>query len=705
MAAGNEVYKALKDYFGFDSFRSHQEAIINSVLSGNDNLVIMPTGGGKSICYQLPAILLPGLTLVISPLIALMKDQVDGLHANGISAAFLNSTQSASEQDELFKKIRDKKIKLLYVAPESLGNIDPLLSMTELSLIAVDEAHCISSWGHDFRPSYTQLGYLKNRYPGTPVIGLTATADKATREDIVQQLNIPNAQRYISSFNRQNLSLEVRPANERFKQILTFIDDHPDECGIIYCLSRKSTENLAAKLNDAGLSAACYHAGLDPLQRAKVQDNFVNDKIKIICATIAFGMGIDKSNVRWVIHYNLPKNIESYYQEIGRAGRDGLPSDTLLFHSYGDVLQLRKFAENTGNSEVQLAKIDRVKQYTDALTCRRKILLGYFGEYMEENCGNCDICTNPPKFTDGTIIAQKALSCVARIAQKEPIGTIIDILRGSHNQAVMEGGYDNIKTYGVGKDISWSDWQHYLIELINIGYLEIAFHEKNHIKLTDRSNQVLFNGEKVALSLPQEKSKQSVPAKAAKSSVSKSGGLFEKLKALRLQISQEEDIPAYLVFSDATLREIEQVRPQTDEEFMQINGVGKRKLDAYGYAFIKEVISFQKEKKAGKPKKKDATYQKTFDLYKQGMTVEEIAKERQLNSTTIFSHLAKLYSDGKDVDLFRFVDKRDLDSVREARETLKEPDKLKPYYDHFNGSMDYWTIRLCLTLLETTATP
>ncbi len=447
----------LKEYFGYDSFRPLQKTIVDSVFEGKDNLVIMPTGGGKSICYQLPAILLPQITLVISPLIALMKDQVDGLTANGVPAAFLNSSQTESEQQEIFKQIDTNHLKLLYVAPESLQVIDRFLSDGKVSLIAIDEAHCISSWGHDFRPAYTQLGYLKNRFPSTPLIALTATADKATRKDICNQLNIPNAKKHIASFDRKNLSLDVRPGIKRFEQIQDFIENRKNESGIIYCLSRKTTEEIAAKLKASGIKAEAYHAGIGHDERTKIQDDFINDTKQIICATIAFGMGIDKSNIRWVIHYNMPKNLEGYYQEIGRAGRDGLPSDTMLFHSYADVLQLQKFASNSGNEDVQLAKLDRMKQYSEALTCRRKILLSYFGELKQEDCGNCDICRNPPKFFDGTILAQKALSCIYRLKGKEPITVIIDVLRGAQNEAVLEKNYNQLSTYGIGRDISWRD--------------------------------------------------------------------------------------------------------------------------------------------------------------------------------------------------------------------------------------------------------
>ncbi len=702
MPEQQRILETLKEYFGYDTFRPLQQEIINSIFEGNDNLVIMPTGGGKSICYQLPAILLPGITLVISPLIALMKDQVDGLLANGITAAFVNSSQNQNEQQKIYQKLLDKEIKLLYVAPESLSFLDTILSQIELDLIAIDEAHCISAWGHDFRPAYTQLGYLKNRFPETSLIALTATADKATRQDICDQLNIPNATQHLASFDRKNLNLEVRPGNKRIEQIFNFLSDKPNESGIIYCLSRKTTETLADKLRGKGFEAEAYHAGIDHQKRSQVQEDFINDTTQIVCATIAFGMGIDKSNVRWVIHYNLPKNIEGYYQEIGRSGRDGLPAATLLFHSYADVVQLQKFADMSGNKEVQLAKLDRMKQYADSLSCRRKILLSYFGELIEEDCGNCDVCKNPPTFIDGTIIAQKALSTVARIKEQEPIGTIIDVLRGAQNAAVYDKGYQDLKTYGIGSDIAWRDWQQYIIQLINLGYLEIAFHQNNKLKLTSLSRKVLFENEKVSLAHLSafEKAKEVIIQSIDKGAAP---DLFEKLRLLRLELAREAGIPAYQIFSDATLKEMEKFRPKTDEEFMQINGVGRQKMQNYGHQFIKAIIGFS-EKKAKKKKKKNTakgnTLLETLELYKNGLSIEEIAAERQLAASTVFTHIMKLYESGETIDLKQFVNKEDVNAVKEARETLEHPDTLKPYFEHFEQALDYDTIKLALAILK-----
>lgn len=692
------LYNTLKENFGFEKFRPNQEDIINCVLSGKDTLAIMPTGGGKSICFQLPALLFPGITIVISPLIALMKDQVDSLKANGIEACFINSSQTENERQFFIERLQSNFIKLVYIAPESLSFLDNIFNSLAISLIAIDEAHCISAWGHDFRPAYTNLGYLKNRFPSTPILALTATADKATRKDISDQLNLMHPTIFVASFDRKNLSLEVRPALDRVKQIIDFIKEKPNEAGIVYCLSRKTTEELAEKLQKVGVNAKAYHAGLDNKIRSKTQDEFINDDCQVVCATIAFGMGIDKSNVRWVIHYNLPKNIEGYYQEIGRAGRDGLPSETVLFESYGDMIQLQKFASQGLNTEVQLAKLERMKQYADALSCRRKILLSYFGELVTENCGNCDICKNPPLFFDGTVIAQKALSTIIRLKESEPLPVIIDFLRGSKNAYIFEKEYQNLKTYGVGSDISWYDWNQYLIQLINLGYCEIAFHQQNKIRLTAFAKKVLFEAEKVQLTTVQKTNidKQEVKEKKSKSVAN---SLFEILRKLRYEISKEEEVPAYVIFSDAALRQMETERPMSDQELLAIDGVGKAKLEKYGDAFIKAIIDFQKTKTVRK-KKEGSTYKETLELYQSGLSVDAIAEKRKLGLSTIMSHLAKLYLDGVSIDLKAFVTNEEVNQIAVAKRKLESPAALKPYFDYFEEKMDYGKIRLALAILE-----
>ncbi|WP_369765081.1 DNA helicase RecQ [Flavobacterium sp. WC2429] len=698
MITSQILHDTLKENFGFENFRPNQEKIINSIISGQDTLAIMPTGGGKSICFQLPALLFTGITIVISPLIALMKDQVDSLKTNGIQACYINSSQTDGEQQLHIQNLKDNKVKIVYVAPESLSYLENAFSQITISLIAIDEAHCISSWGHDFRPAYTNLGYLKNRFPSTPILALTATADKATRKDISTQLNLNNAKLFISSFDRKNLSLEVRPALDRVKQIIEFISEKPSESGIIYCLSRKTTEELAEKLQKVGVNAKAYHAGLENTIRSKTQDEFINDDCQVVCATIAFGMGIDKSNVRWVIHYNLPKNIEGYYQEIGRAGRDGLPSETILFESYGDVIQLQKFASQGLNAEVQLAKLERMKQYADALSCRRKILLSYFGELVTENCGNCDICKNPPEFFDGTIIAQKALSAIMRLKESEPLPVIVDFLRGSKNAYIFEKEYQNLKTYAVGSDISWYDWNQYIIQLINQGYCEIAFHQQNKIRLTSLAREVLFEGDKVQLTTVVKANTEKIAVNEPKTKFS-ANSLFEKLKKLRYEISKDESVPAYVIFSDAALRQMETLRPMSDEELIAIDGVGKVKLEKYGDVFIKAIIDFHKNKEI-KTKKESNTYKETLALFQSGLPPDEIALKRNLGLGTIMSHVAKLYLDGANIDLFQFVSKEEVILVKQAKTKLESPATLKPYFDFFEEKIAYDKIRLALTIIE-----
>ncbi|CAM3927275.1 DNA helicase RecQ [Flavobacterium branchiophilum] len=689
----------LKDHFGFENFRPNQEAIIQSVLNGQDTVAIMPTGGGKSICFQLPALIFQGLTIVVSPLIALMKDQVDSLKANGINACFINSSQQAMEQHYYLEQIHNGNIKLVYVAPESLNYLEPLFASIQVSLIAIDEAHCISAWGHDFRPAYCNLGYLKNKFANTPILALTATADKATRQDICDQLNLQNPHVFVASFDRKNLSLEVRPALDRVKQIVQFIDKKADEAGIIYCLSRKTTEELSEKLQSKGISAMAYHAGLDNHNRTKVQDAFINDTCQVVCATVAFGMGIDKSNVRWVIHYNLPKNIEGYYQEIGRAGRDGQPAETILFQSYGDVIQLQKFALEAQNAEIQLAKLDRMKQFADAQSCRRKILLSYFGELVSENCGNCDVCKNPPAFIDGTIIAQKALSAIYRLKESEPIGVVVDFLKGSKNANIYDKSYQNLKTYGVGADIAWFDWSQYLIQLVNLGYCEIAFHQNNQLKLTSNAKNVLFENEKVLLTNVQKVKFETPKSKEkAVKKITNTQSLFDILRKLRTDLAQEESIPAYAVFNDATLRQIEAERPMSDESFLAIDGVGRAKLEKYGTMFIEAIRQFQSDK-IEKPKKEN-TYKITLEMFQAGESVAAIAAKRELNPATIMSHLAKLYLDGNAINIHQFIDKSEIELIKNAKEILENPAQLKTYFDYFEEKIPYEKIRIGLSILE-----
>lgn len=603
------MLKTLKSYFGYTSFRPLQEEIITCVLQKKDVLVLMPTGGGKSLCYQTPALLTEGTAIVVSPLISLMKDQVEALQNNGIIARALNSNNDETTNANIRFECRQGRVKLLYISPERLlAEINYLLKDIHISLFAIDEAHCISQWGHDFRPEYTQLKVLREQFPQVPIIALTATADKITREDIVKQLAMRNPQIFISSFDRPNLSLDVKRGyqqKEKHRTILEFIANHKGESGIIYCMSRSTTEKVAEMLEAHDISAAVYHAGLSSALRDKAQEDFINDRVQVVCATIAFGMGIDKSNVRWVIHYNLPKSIESFYQEIGRAGRDGLPSDTLLFYSFADIILLSRFADDSGQQELNREKLKRMQQYAEADICRRRILLNYFGEIMDHDCGNCDVCRNPPQRFDGTILVQKALSAIARTGEQVGTSILIDILKGTASADVIERGYDKLKTYGAGRDVPARDWQDYLLQMLNLGYFEVAYNEKNHLKITEAGKKVLFGHEQALLAVikreeyptqtARRKKKATPPAAAPVIPLAfedEDSNLFEALRALRKKLADQQAIPAYIVLSDKVLHLLASSKPTTIEAFGEISGIGEYKKERYGKDFIQVIRRF-----------------------------------------------------------------------------------------------------------------
>ena len=596
------MLQTLKTYFGYDSFRPLQEEIIRHILNGNDALVLMPTGGGKSICYQLPALLREGTAVVVSPLISLMKDQVEALCANGISAGALNSSNDETENAALRRACTEGRLKLLYISPEKLlAEANYLLRDMHISLFAIDEAHCISQWGHDFRPEYAQMGILHQQFPHVPIIALTATADKITREDIIRQLHLNHPRTFISSFDRPNLSLTVKRGyqqKEKSKTILDFIARHPGESGIIYCMSRSKTESVAQMLQKQGIRTAGSHAGLSPSLRDEAQDDFINDRVQVVCATIAFGMGIDKSNVRWVIHYNLPKSIESFYQEIGRAGRDGLPSDTLLFYSLADLILLTKFATESGQQNINLEKLQRMQQYAESDICRRRILLSYFGEIADHDCGNCDVCKNPPERFDGTVIVQKALSAIVRTDQQIGTGVLVDILRGNMSPEVVGKGYQQLKTFAAGRDVPARDWHDYLLQMLQLGYFEIAYNENNHLKITSAGSDVLFGRATARLVVIRReeanetkrgrKRKATVPAQELPLGLpnTENEALFEALRKLRKRLADEEALPAYIVLSDKVLHLLSTSRPTNLEEFGNISGIGEHKKKKYGKEFI-----------------------------------------------------------------------------------------------------------------------
>ena len=697
---------ALKKYYGYDHFRPMQEDIIQSLMSGKDILVIMPTGGGKSICFQLPAILMPGTCIVVSPLIALMKDQVEGLRASGIRAAYLNSSLDPSEQRSVENDFFNGNLDLLYISPEKLvsSGFFPLLSRVEINLIAIDEAHCISAWGHDFRPEYTQLNFLKQHFSNIPIIALTATADKITRKDIAGQLRLPDPETFIASFDRPNLQLNVRPGQQRLPQILQFLKNHQGESGIIYSLSRKSTEELASKLRDAGYKAEAYHAGLSPRERSRVQDAFINDNAQVICATIAFGMGIDKSNVRWVIHYNLPKNIESYYQEIGRAGRDGARAETIRFYSYNDIKVLQDILSESPAelAELQLTKLERMQQYAEAQVCRRRILLGYFGESMEKSCGNCDVCKNPPQYFDGTVIAQKALSAIVRMGQSAPMTMVIDVLRGSGKKELRERGYDQIKTFGAGRDLSQFDWYQYLHQLINLGFIEIAYDQKNALKIMPASENVLFGKQTIQLSRATAIKEKAAPVERIKPVPEQQRDeLFEILRQLRKTLAQEKGVPPYIIFTDVTLEAMAQTKPLSANELQLVHGVGEAKLAAYGDYFLEAIRDYVDAHSASI---RGSTQRISTELFKEGLSIEAIAERRELNPSTIMSHIAMSYEKGEDLDISAILQENDLQLILQSLKYLPDPSPLKTIFEYFDGKYDYGQIRLALAHRNRSAT-
>ncbi len=704
----------LQTVFGYDSFRHNQKEIIDQIIAGKDALVLMPTGGGKSLCYQVPALCLPGVTVVVSPLIALMKDQVDALVLSGVKAAFLNSTQSIAEQAALSEQLKHNQLKLIYVAPERLVGSDKqflqFLKTIPVSLFAIDEAHCISQWGHDFRPEYRVLGELKAAFPDTPIIALTATADGLTKKDILLQLHLKEPGIFENSFNRPNIFYTVKSKRGYYEELTEYLTAHKNDSGIIYCLSRASTEKLAEDLVEDGFQAAAYHAGLEKSVRDERQDLFLKDDIKIMVATIAFGMGINKSNVRFVIHADLPKNIEGYYQETGRAGRDGLSSDALLFYGAGDVIKLKSFAQVEGNEEqtkILLKKLDQMVQFCETKRCRRKYLLNYFGEITAENCGSCDVCLSERTLTDATLIAQKFLSAVARLNERFGAGYIIDVLRGSNSEKIREE-HKLLTVYGIGKDLSKDDWHHYAKELLYEGYLQQSNGEYPILQLTEKSKAVLFKAEKAFLNSPAKEVISREPVIFQQHSYEKE--LFENLKKLRNKIAHEENIPPYIIFSDSSLLDLATYLPITSSDLPNISGFGAYKIERYGTAFLEMVQDYciehqtatrmelkrpTRKKLARVVKEKETDTKKlSLERYQNGNSIESIAESRGLSPATIESHLSFYIQQGK-LSLDEFVKQAHQTLIKAAIEKHGRL-SLRKLKDNLPDSISYGAIRMVL---------
>ena len=679
----------LKKFYGYSSFRPGQYEIIDAVTTGRDAVVLMPTGGGKSLCYQLPALMLDGCVVVVSPLIALMNDQVAALIANGIPAAAIHSNQSETENRTILENAATGKIRLLYVSPERLlADMDAWVRNVRISMFAIDEAHCISQWGHDFRPDYTRLSVVKERFPGIPVMALTATADRLTRDDIVKQLGLVNPLRWTGSFNRPNLSLKVIQSGGKKQKVAVITEmlrKYPNDSGIVYTLSRKGAEELGKTLEMLGFRCAVYHAGLPAEDRAKAQKAFTDGDVQVVCATIAFGMGIDKSNIRWVVHYNLPGNIESYYQEIGRAGRDGLPSETVLFYSYQDVIMRQHFIEESGRPLITAEKLDWMQKFAEAGICRRRMLMSYFGEVMDHDCGNCDVCLDPPSRFDGSVLVQKAGSAIIRTDQKVGILILTDIVRGSSRAEIRQKGYDRIKTYGVGRDLSTQEWNAYIGQMIQLGLLEVAYDEQNHLRVTPYGMDAIYGRVKVELTTfsryentKKGSGKQEKPAMT----MDPVKQLFEQLKQTRRAVAAAASLPAEAVFNDPALLEMATKRPATVEDLLNISGVSERKAVRYGKRFIAAIRKFE-GMSASMPQ--GSTYKETLILHNARVPLGEIADIKGVKVETILGHLAHLIDEDMISDFASYISRRDFETIIRTIDGGVKTEIDKLYNDYSNG--------------------
>lgn len=699
--------QALAKYFGYDQFRLNQESIINTVLSGQDCFAIMPTGGGKSLCYQVPALVMPGLALVVSPLIALMKDQVDALRAAGIAAASLNSTQGMEEQDWILHQLKRGEIKILYLSPERLMGgpsfwLD-FLKELPVSLIAIDEAHCISQWGHDFRPEYLSLGELKDHFPQTPVLGLTASADPETQKDIAAKLRLQRPQIFISSFDRPNITYRVLAKKNGIQQVSEFIRAHPGQSGIVYCLSRKSTEKLALKLQSEGWPAAAYHAAMSPEDRTRVQEAFQRDEVLVVVATIAFGMGIDKSNVRYVIHYDIPKNMEGYYQETGRAGRDGLPSEALLLYSYGDILKLENFvlSEDEKLAAIQKQKLYQMKAFAETPGCRRKKMLAIFGEEHPGDCERCDFCFQGQRPQDATEDAQRILSAVVRSGQFYGSQFIIDYLRGSQSKKIPEK-LKNTRTWGAGKHLPATTWKYLIDQLIQEGFLQIRSSPYPVLRLTDKSWELLKSKRRLRLYYPQKAASHMDPIPQD----AEVKNLFSVLRETRSRIARACNLPPYIVVTDLTIQEMAVRKPQSPQELLQVAGMGEYKVSQYGPFFLEAIqkgvppavdlkSGSRTAEKSPRPQSRP-TVETTWQLLQEGFALEDIARFRNLAPSTIETHLLELLQRDR-IEMERFVEPARIALIRERIKETGIHFAAKPIKDLLPEDISFWEIRMVQT--------
>jgi ATP-dependent DNA helicase RecQ len=709
-----DLLPTLKQYFGFTSFRPLQEEIIRDALAGKDVFALLPTGGGKSLCFQLPAMVQPGLTVVVSPLIALMKDQVDGLQAGGVPATFLNSSLDPNESRSRLRSLHQGDYRLLYVAPERLMLSGFLadLQRWNVALLAIDEAHCISEWGHDFRPEYRQLAQLRELFPKVPLMALTATATERVREDIIKQLQLRTPGSYVASFNRPNLSYRVFAKEKAYEQALEFVRTRSRESGIIYCQARRTAESLAERLSEDGVRAKPYHAGLTAPERTRNQELFLRDEVRVICATIAFGMGINKPNVRFVVHYDLPKNIEGYYQETGRAGRDGLPSECLLLFSAGDVAKQLRFIDEKPPQERQIAQnqLNQMVHYAEGATCRRQTLLEYFGEdYPEPNCGGCDNCLTPRDTYDGTLDAQKFLSCIYRIRQKSGLdfglNQIVEVLTGADNENVRKWDHSKVSTYGIGREHSRPEWKAIGRQLVRMGYVRQTADKFTVLSLTSQGVALLKQRQQLTLNKPIAAPE---PASRKVGEIACDEVLFERLRQLRKRLADSQGVPPYIVFSDVSLRQMARQYPTTELEFGRISGVGERKLKDYGSAFLGEIVQHLQtnprqifaENSFAQPvspiparARLGNTARETLRRFQAGESVESIARARNFAVSTIYGHLADALQAGEDIDLTQFL------TVEQMREIAAAFDKvgssaLSPAFDLLGGRYNYDKLKL-----------